>query len=163
MSRFTPSLCLSLRAAAIALAALVVPAVLRAQTTTAPKVFYACYVPSSGSVYRIKEVDLKQECAKSTHVQFSWTDGAGHLSETFTVTSPTQSVTAVSGQLLYEQSCPAGSQLVGGGFRVLGWSNSFPLITRSTPSDDGTGWAVNVMPGPFGGAASFTVWARCAK
>ena len=163
MFRFTPSLRLSLRAAAVGLAALVAPAALRAQTTTAPKVFYACYVPSSGSVYRIKEVDLKQECAKSNHVQFSWTDGAGHVSETFTVTSPTQVTNTEVGQVLYVQACPAGSQLVGGGHRVTGYTNSFPLVSRSTPSDDGTGWAVNVMAGPNGGAASFTVWARCAK
>lgn len=50
----------------------------------APKVFYACYVPSSGAVYRIKEPGTPAACGTSSkkgqtliHVEFSWTDGAG--------------------------------------------------------------------------------------
>jgi hypothetical protein len=50
----------------------------------APKVFFACYVPSSGAVYRIKELNTPTECGTSNkkgeaqpHVEFSWTDGAG--------------------------------------------------------------------------------------
>ena len=53
----------------------------------APKVFFACYVPSSGTVYRIKEPDTPAACGTSTkkgvavaHVEFSWTDGAGAVS-----------------------------------------------------------------------------------
>ena len=49
-----------------------------------PKVFFACYVPSSGAVYRIKEPNTPSTCGTSTkkgqtlvHVEFSWTDGAG--------------------------------------------------------------------------------------
>jgi hypothetical protein len=49
-----------------------------------PKVFFACYVPSSGTVYRIKEPNTPLQCGTSTkrgvtvqHVEFSWTDGAG--------------------------------------------------------------------------------------
>ncbi|HSA55335.1 MAG TPA: tail fiber domain-containing protein [Gemmatimonadaceae bacterium] len=45
-------------------------------------VFHACYVPSSGTVYRIKEPGLRQECGTSTrdgrteqHVQFDWLGG----------------------------------------------------------------------------------------
>ena len=51
----------------------------------APKVFYACYVPSSGTVYRIKETNTPDECGSTAkkgsqsqpHIEFSWTDGAG--------------------------------------------------------------------------------------
>jgi hypothetical protein len=43
----------------------------------APKVLYACYVPASGTVYRVKEADTKQECACQQHAMFSWTDGYG--------------------------------------------------------------------------------------
>lgn len=50
----------------------------------APKVFFACYVPSSGTVYRIKEPNTPTACGSSNkkgvtvqHVEFSWTDGAG--------------------------------------------------------------------------------------
>jgi hypothetical protein len=63
-----------------ALAAIASPARLEAQAT----VYYACYVPSSGTVYRIKEPDLPQQCGSSSkkgvtvqHVEFSWTDGQG--------------------------------------------------------------------------------------
>jgi len=42
------------------------------QGPPAPAVLYACYVPISGTVYRIKETDLKQACASATHVEFSW-------------------------------------------------------------------------------------------
>lgn len=43
-----------------------------------PKVFYACYVPGSGVVYRIKEPNLPTECSQKgpqPHIEFSWTDG----------------------------------------------------------------------------------------
>jgi Chaperone of endosialidase/YadA head domain repeat (2 copies) len=60
------------------MAAILLPRGLAAQAT----VFYACYVPSSGTVYRIKEPDLPQQCGSSSkkgntiqHVEFSWTDG----------------------------------------------------------------------------------------
>ncbi len=43
-----------------------------------PAVYYACYVPLTGTVYRIKETNLKQACTTG-HVEFSWTDGAGAL------------------------------------------------------------------------------------
>jgi hypothetical protein len=57
------------------------PATAHAQSATpagAPTVFHACYVPSSGAVYRIREPGLPDECSvtgKHTHIEFSWTDG----------------------------------------------------------------------------------------
>jgi hypothetical protein len=41
-------------------------------TTTAAKLLYGCYVPVSGTTYRIKETDLKQKCASSDHIEYSW-------------------------------------------------------------------------------------------
>src|SRR5215213_1993809 len=70
MSHFT----LIRRAAVLGAILAAAPAALEAQTTT-PKVYYACYIPTSGTVYRIKETNLKQACASSAHVPFSWTDG----------------------------------------------------------------------------------------
>jgi hypothetical protein len=58
---------------AVALATFSVARSVEAQTTT-PKVLWACYVPSTGTTYRIKETDLKQDCQKSTHVMFSWNE-----------------------------------------------------------------------------------------
>ena len=34
--------------------------------------YTACYVPSSGTVYRIKTADTPPACTKSNHVEFSW-------------------------------------------------------------------------------------------
>jgi hypothetical protein len=48
----------------------VVPSTAPAQGV--PPLIYACYVPASGTVYRIKETDLKETCVSSRHVEFSW-------------------------------------------------------------------------------------------
>ena len=48
---------------------LIAPDTVQAQT---PKQFFACYVPSSGVVYRIKEDGLKNACTGGKHVEFSW-------------------------------------------------------------------------------------------
>ncbi len=42
-----------------------------------PTVLYACYVPSVGAVYRIKEAGLPDSCVEPTHIEFSWVDGEG--------------------------------------------------------------------------------------
>lgn len=39
-------------------------------------VYYACYVPGAGLVYRIKEAGLPSTCRGKNHVEFSWTAGA---------------------------------------------------------------------------------------
>ncbi|MGH7673244.1 MAG: tail fiber domain-containing protein [Gemmatimonadales bacterium] len=49
------------------------PSGLRAQST--PKIFFACYVPTTGSIYRIKEPVLRDACTGDKHVEFSWIDG----------------------------------------------------------------------------------------
>lgn len=57
--------------AVLALAALAASAAaLRAQTTPDPNVIHACYVPLSGTVYRIKTADTKEKCASTAHVEF---------------------------------------------------------------------------------------------
>lgn len=48
-----------------------------AAIAAAPAVFYACYIPIIGTVYRIKQPGLPNQCFFGSHVQFSWTDGAG--------------------------------------------------------------------------------------
>ena len=76
-TRFAPS--------AVVTALVLVPMALGAQSDTSsaatanlaslidPSTTYtACYVPSSGTVYRIKTADTPSACTKSTHVQFSW-------------------------------------------------------------------------------------------
>lgn len=41
-------------------------------TDDSPKILYACYIPNTGTTYRIKETDLKQTCTNTSHVMFSW-------------------------------------------------------------------------------------------
>ena len=43
-----------------------------------PRVFHACYVLATGTVYRIKEPGLLQRCVGRS-IEFSWTDGDGAL------------------------------------------------------------------------------------
>ena len=44
------------------------PTRLAAQAT----VLYGCYVPNSGTVYRIKAPGLPTDCRSAQHVQFTW-------------------------------------------------------------------------------------------
>lgn len=79
-----------------------VPRPLGAQTPAAPKVYTACYVASTGTVYRIKEPGTPSACAttrKVPDVEFSWTDGAGALRVNAAV--PAINGLAVIGQLGY--------------------------------------------------------------
>lgn len=81
-ARFTAPQALVLLAAA-ACGALVLARNADAQSTT----YTACYVPSSGTIYRIKEPGLRQQCGTSEkngtsepHVEFSWVSAAASLS-----------------------------------------------------------------------------------
>jgi hypothetical protein len=83
----------ALRAAALATAALTIAvAAARAQvkTTGTPAnatqepgvepdggTKWACYVPNSGTVYRVRTVDTKETCASHQHVLFSWLANGG--------------------------------------------------------------------------------------
>jgi hypothetical protein len=62
-----------LLAAAILAAAGAAP--LRAQTgpSPTPKLIHACYIPSSGTVYRIKEPNTPAAC-QNRHIEFSWNE-----------------------------------------------------------------------------------------
>jgi len=53
--------------------AITTPRVMRTQTPNPEStVIYACYVPGSGLVYRVKETHLKPSCSAPGHVLFSW-------------------------------------------------------------------------------------------
>lgn len=64
---------------ALTLSGLGLPSAAPAQTAeSTPRVFHACYVPSSGVVYRIKEPGLPDACrgnGAESHIEFQWTDG----------------------------------------------------------------------------------------
>ena len=149
--------------AAVAAATAAAPAALRAQAPTAPKVFYACYVPSSGTIYRIREVDLKQECAKTTHVQFSWTDGAQALTKAFTVKSAYKHVAAHSyGDTM--ATCPAGTLVTGGGYELvyLPGNDVAPIVWHNEPLDAQNGWKIGFQ-NSSDTELHFLAYVRCAQ
>ena len=102
---------------------------------SAQSVLYGCYVPNSGTVYRIKGTGLPDECRSPQHVQFTWSlqgpagaqgpagpqgpqgvqGPAGGLSGHEVVTS---SINVAPGSVLlgHAADCPTGKRVVGGGF-----------------------------------------------
>lgn len=92
------------------LAAVSEPAEAQASAT-----YYACYVPASGTVYRIKTADTPAACKKDTHVEFQWVDFGGASDPIIAQTSITiapGNVRSVAAQ------CPLGSILYTGGYTV---------------------------------------------
>ena len=134
-------------------AALVIsPAAVQAQSTIT-----ACYVPKSGSVYRIKTEGAPSAC-KSNHVEFSWETGAQGWgmyethSENFTIQPGEEKMEGVL--------CPPGTAAMSGGFVVLG-SGDKVRITSSHYQPIGNSWyvsAANDGPEP----ATVKVEAYCA-
>lgn len=123
-------------AAALSLLALI-PIAAEAQTTIT-----ACYVPKTGSVYRIKAPDSPQNC-KSGHVEFSWkapqvTYGTiSAVTANFTIQPGTQGGGTAE--------CPAGSVAISGGYipaTVAGFSANFQ-IRMNANHPQVPGWRVS--------------------
>ena len=177
------------RAAVLGAILAAAPAALRAQTTTptTPKVFYACFIPTSGTVYRIKETNLKQSCASTAHVPFSWTDGGtpgpqgpkgdkGDQGEQGEPGSPgfSELVTIASAEVTIlpdnngtvSAQCPAGSQVVGGGYRFTDVDVITPPLIEFSESTDaaGTTWSVRIDNfAPDASDVKIRAIARCVK
>ena len=123
-----------------------------------------CYVPNSGTVYRIKAPDLPSACHSKNHVEFTWSlqgppgptgpagptgplgpaGPAGGLSAT-----GIQVVRVVSEQIpvgfnsSVSATCPAGTLATGGGFEdvqatAINVGRSAPIITDGKA----TGWLI---------------------
>lgn len=143
---------LKLIAAVAALA--VLPSVARAQTTIT-----ACYVPKSGSVYRIKVDGAPAKCAQN-HVEFSWETGAEQLYGY--VTQVEESVTIAAGAVGgATAACPEGSIAIAGGFLFAGDPSALNVQVLSSIR-------LNLTPGWFGSARNlgadpveFEVHAQC--
>ena len=130
-----------LRLAGALAAVILLPTVAEAQTTIT-----ACYVPNSGSVYRINAPGAPNSC-KTNHVQFSWqTD--------LTIGYAVRTGIPLAYQVWPDQTqsfyapCDEGEVAVGGGFS----SGGPALVVYDGPYQDNSGWYVTLKnPGgpPF--------------
>lgn len=149
-----------------------------------PKVYYACYVPSSGVTYRIKEVDIKQTCS-TDHVMFSWTDGGTpgpqgpkgdpgpQGPQGVPGTSGAFDIQAVLGDVVdlppgYDVDafavCPAGTKVIGGGFYLSPTFSPAPGLIKSRADMAYNRWAVELLnTAPNAHAQSVYAYAYCIK
>jgi hypothetical protein len=177
MSRLT----LISRAAVLGAILAAAPAAVNAQTTT-PKTYYACYIPASGTVYRIKETNLKQACASTAHVSFSWTDGGtpgpqgpkGDKGDTGEQGAPgapgfTEIFDVLGEDVLLHSGhatntsveCPDGTQAISGGY-AFSISNETMILRAAGPFKTGYGLSV-LNYGDNVGDVQFRLSVRCVK
>jgi hypothetical protein len=146
---------MNLNHVAAALAALMIlPAVAQAQTTIT-----ACYVPKTGTVYRIKVEGSPAKCSPN-HAEFSWTTSSSGGGMVFTkrLSDPMVVAPGQFGQILV--SCEAGETVVGGGFHNE--PNLLASVAASKPMYESEAWFVDVRNT---GGIDFTLYghAICAK
>ena len=93
---------------------MIAPGAASAQTTTTESTLYACYVPKSGTVYRIKVTGTPVKCAPN-HVEFSWTAGAQSAPQV--IVSETKLFVIPPGYTVgVDAECPAGTVMLSGGW-----------------------------------------------
>lgn len=147
--------------AAIALA-LGLPAALLALSFAANDELHACYVPGSGTVYRIKEPGLPDSCRSHKHVEFSFSaqgapgpqgpagpqgpqgdqgppGPAGGIAGYEYIAGPFENVQ--SGEIkTFITSCPTGKKAVSGAYAL----GDGLTITAFQPLNSGTAWGMEV-------------------
>jgi hypothetical protein len=107
------------------------PASLVAQSPT-PSTIDACYVPASGTIYRIKAPNAPAACLSPTHAPFTWnqqgpkgdkgdTGAAATLNYQRTLTSTRL---GPSSYLAKAAICPVGTKIVAAGMDVTGVSGN---------------------------------------
>ena len=107
----------------------------------APTVLYGCYVPNSGTAYRIKADGLPSDCRSKNHVQFTWSlqgppgpqgvpgpagiqgvpGPAGPIAGRVVVSEPGYANPGTTRVIVV--TCPVGTRLMSGGFTKLANSN----------------------------------------
>ena len=139
-----------------------VPAALRAQAPAPPPVIDACYVPASGTIYRINTAasparGAPNGCLSAAHVRFTWNQqgpkgdrgdagaaGAPGVSG-YTVVSLSTHVegAAPGGRSYFDTRCPPGTRAIGGGVgQALGRANLLASWPRTVNGTDV--WAVEL-------------------
>lgn len=130
---------------ALPLAIILTGAVPTLGSAQVPGLLYACYVPKSGTVYRIRTEDTPANCIKPEHAEFSWNQQgiqgetgapgpAGPQGETGPAGIAGLERVEVEMQINPGQSgqfvarCPAGKIAISGGYR-----------TQAQAANDGTG------------------------
>jgi hypothetical protein len=141
---------LSIRRAAVAALVLTAAHLAALSAAHAQATFYACYVPSTGAVYRIKTADTPQACTKTTHVEFSWVDGAGAIKIPYSTSLSTPS-TLLS--LNNSGSGGAGQFLTGSNTALFGRSMTSTGLHGATFSSNGAGAGVKAEAMLAGGTA----------
>lgn len=74
----------------------------------APDVISACYVPTSGTIYRVEEPNLRADCTSKHHIAFQW-NAQGPIGATG-LQGPAGPTGATGSQGLIGQTGPAGPQ-----------------------------------------------------
>lgn len=166
----------TLRSIAAALGVVTLPTLALAQSIDGPKAttvpvtntissllaetYYGCYIPGSGTVYRIKTLNAPTACVKSTHVEFNWNNvgPAGPMGPAGMVKLPFDTTLSYTGPVLLVRnsnisSTSSAAQFSGGAGRgVYGTSNSGAGVHGLTPFV-GTGVGVRAEAVPTTGTA----------
>lgn len=158
-------------------------------TAQTPTILSACYVPKTGTVYRIDVPNAPGACLKADHVGFSWNQEgiqgsqgpAGPQGETGptgsqgdTGTAGVQGPSGVSGYEFvasifrtvpsgtstHALNCPGGKRALGGGYRVE-TGHDFVRVDWDTPIDGGLGWFFR-LTNSNAQAFSISVYVLCA-
>lgn len=119
------------------------------------QVLFACYVPGSGVVYRIKEPGLHDACTGRTHVEFSWTAEAAPLNY-IQVQGPVVNLLLGDSRRVGTTGnveCPSGTRVVGAGTEIVTtpFPDSYPQpgLVGSRPFS-ATQWLVEYAHGSGG-------------
>ena len=114
----------------------------------------ACYVPKSGTVYRIKVAGAPDKCAQN-HVEFSWTTGATTTVQV-TEVGPTQYILAGGEYFQIEIAGPAGSVPISGGF--MAGTEDVKVYRSIKYNPNPQAWAfAGLNTGAFGSSVTLSV------